>query len=126
MIGHLVRTSAYLLAICAMTTPLLAQVGTLRGTVADSSGAPLANASISVDGTGLKTTSGNQGEYTIRGVPAGNRVVRARLIGFQAASAPVTLGETDETRQDFTLVRSTVQLAPIDVVIGSRGRHTAS
>ena len=29
-------------------------------------------------------------------------------------------------RQDFTLARSTVQLAPIDVVVGSRARHTAA
>ena len=28
--------------------------------------------------------------------------------------------------QDFTLARSTVQLAPIDVVVGSRARHTAA
>ena len=112
--------------VLTLPAPLLAQSGTIRGSVADSSGAPLPNASISVDGTGLRTTSGNQGEYAIRGVPAGSRVVRARLIGFQAASAPVTVGASDETRQDFTMVRSTVQLAPIDVVIGSRGRHTAS
>jgi len=109
-----------------LPAPLLAQGGAIRGTVADSSGSPLPNASISVEGTGLRTTSGNRGEYEIRGVPAGPRVVRARLIGFQAASAPVTVVSTDETRQDFTLVRSPVELAPIDVVIGSRARHTAS
>jgi iron complex outermembrane receptor protein len=114
------------LVIGGIATPLLAQAGTLRGTVADSSGAPLSNASITIEGTGLRTTSGNQGEYEIRGVPAGTRVVRARLIGFQAASATVTVVATDETRQNFTLARSTVQLAPIDVVIGSRARHTAS
>jgi iron complex outermembrane receptor protein len=108
------------------TTPLLAQGGTLRGTVADSTGTPLSNASITIDGTGLRTTSGNQGEYEIRGVPAGQRTVRARLIGFQAANATATVAPGDAVRQDFTLARSTVQLAPIDVVIGSRGRHTAS
>jgi iron complex outermembrane receptor protein len=117
---------AYALLIAGMATPLLAQGGTLRGTVSDSSGAPLPNASITIDGSALRTTSGNGGQYEIRGVPAGTRVVRARLIGFQAASAPATVVATDETRQDFTLVRSTVQLAPIDVVIGSRARHTAS
>jgi iron complex outermembrane receptor protein len=117
---------AYALMIGGTATPLLAQAGTLRGAVADSSGTPLPNASISVEGTGLRTTSGNRGEYEIRGVPAGTRVVRARLIGFQAASAPVTIVSTDETRQDFTLARSPVELAPIDVVIGSRARHTAS
>jgi iron complex outermembrane receptor protein len=117
---------AYALVIGGTATPLLAQAGTLRGTVADSSGSPLPNASITIDGTALRTTSGNRGEYEVRGVPAGTRVVRARLIGFQAASAPVTVVPADETRHDFTLARSTVQLAPIDVVIGSRARHTAS
>ena len=126
MIRHIVRTMAYALMIGGAATPLLAQAGTLRGTVADSSGSPLSNASITVEGTGLRTTSGTRGEYEIRGVPAGQRTVRARLIGFQAASAPVTVGPGDEARRDFILARSTVQLAPIDVVIGSRARHTAA
>jgi iron complex outermembrane receptor protein len=111
--------------IACMAAPLAAQ-GTIRGTVADSSGSPLPNASISVEGTGLKATSGSQGNYEIRGVPAGTRTVRVRLIGYQAASAPVTVVDTDETRQDFTLDRSAMQLAPINVVVGSRARHTAS
>jgi iron complex outermembrane recepter protein len=126
VIRHLVRTIAYALVIGGTATPLLAQAGTLRGTVADSSGAPLPNASITIEGTALRTTSGSGGQYEVRGVPAGTRVVRARLIGFLSASAPVEVVSTDETRQDFTLVRSPVQLAPIDVVIGSRARHTAS
>ncbi|HEY0494042.1 MAG TPA: TonB-dependent receptor, partial [Candidatus Dormibacteraeota bacterium] len=106
--------------------PSLSAQGTIRGTVADSSGSPLPNASIAVEGTGLKATSGNRGEYVIRGVPAGSRMVRARLIGFQAASAPVTVVAGDAVRQDFTLGRSAVELAPIDVVVGSRARHTAA
>ena len=109
-----------------LPAPLLAQGGTIRGSVADSSGAPLPNASITIEGTALRTTSGSGGQYEVRGVPVGTRVVRARLIGFLSASAPVEVVSTDETRQDFTLVRSPVQLAPIDVVIGSRARHTAS
>jgi iron complex outermembrane receptor protein len=105
---------------------LAAQAGTIRGRVADSAGTPLANVSISVEGTGLRTTSGNTGEYAIRGVPAGTRVVRARLIGFQAGNATVTVAGGDAVRQDFTLGRSAVELAPIDVVVGSRARHTAA
>jgi iron complex outermembrane recepter protein len=105
---------------------LAAQAGIIRGSVADSSGTPLPNASIAVEGTGLRTTSGNRGEYEIRGVPGGTRIVRARLIGYRAASAPVTVVVGDAARQDFTLDRSPVQLAPIDVVVGSRARHTAA
>jgi iron complex outermembrane recepter protein len=126
VIRRIVRTVAYALSIGCTATSLMAQSGTIRGTVTDSSGSGLFNASVTVDGTGLRVTSGNQGEYEIRGVPAGQRTLRARLIGFQAASDEVTVGPGDEVRQDFTLARSTVQLAPIDVVIGSRGRHTAS
>jgi iron complex outermembrane recepter protein len=126
VIRHIVRTMAVALGLGCLATPLMAQAGTLRGTVVDSSGSPLSNASITVDGTGLRTTSGNRGDYEIRGVPDGQRTVRARLIGYQAASAPVTVTAGDEARLDFTLTRSTVQLAPIDVVIGSRARHTAA
>jgi iron complex outermembrane receptor protein len=110
----------------ALAPPLAAQSGTVRGTVSDSAGAPLPNASIAVEGTELRTTSGNQGEYELRAVPAGPHTMRARLIGYQAASARVTVVGGGEIRQDFRLARSAVQLAPIDVVVGSRARHTAA
>src|SRR4051812_7693526 len=109
-----------------MATPLAAQSGTIRGTISDSSGSPLANASLTVDGINLRTTSGAQGTYELRGVPAGRQTVRVRLIGYKAASAPVTVVATDAVRQDFALERNPVQLAPIDVVVGSRARHTAA
>ncbi|HEV2085439.1 MAG TPA: carboxypeptidase-like regulatory domain-containing protein, partial [Gemmatimonadales bacterium] len=112
--------------VLTLPAPLLAQGGAIRGSVADSSGTPLPNASITVEGTNLRTTSGSQGDYELRGVPAGRQTVRARLIGYLAASAPVTVVAGDAARQDFRLGRSAVQLAPIDVVIGSRARHTAS
>src|SRR5687767_1695205 len=109
----------------AMTAPLAAQAGTIRGTVADSAGAPLANATVAVEGTTLRAVSGAGGDYEIRGVPAGTRTVRVRLIGYRSESAQVTVADTDAAVQDFTLLRSAVQLAPIDVVVGSRARHTA-
>jgi hypothetical protein len=44
-----------------------------------------ANASISLEGTGLRTTTGANCGYEICGVPPGTYTLRARLIGFQAA-----------------------------------------
>ena len=105
--------------------PAAAQAGTIRGTVSDSAGAGLANAAVTVEGTTLRAVSGSGGGYEIRGVPAGTQTVRVRLIGYRAESAEVTVTATDATTQDFTLLRSPVQLAPIDVVVGSRARHTA-
>jgi iron complex outermembrane recepter protein len=109
-----------------LAAPLAAQSGTIRGTVTDSSGSLLPNASVTVDASGLRATTGAQGGYELRGVPAGRQTVRVRLIGYRAASAPVTVVAGDEASQDFTLGRSPVQLAPIDVVVGSRARHTAA
>ncbi|MBA3259978.1 MAG: TonB-dependent receptor, partial [Gemmatimonadales bacterium] len=49
----------------------------------------------------------------------------ARSIGHQVAEAEVAILAGEAVEQDFALVPSTVQLAPIDVVVGSRARHTA-
>ena len=110
----------------ALAAPLAAQSSTLVGTVSDSAGEGLANASVSVDGTGLRAATRAGGQYELRGVPPGSRTVRVRLIGYRSATAEVALEPGATTRQDFALSRSTVQLAPIDVVVGSRARHTAA
>jgi iron complex outermembrane receptor protein len=114
------------LLLSTVTLPLTAQSGTVRGTVSDSSGAGLANATVSVGGTDLRSTSGGLGAYEIKGVPPGAHTIRVRLIGYEAATAAVTVPPGDVVQQDFTLARSTVQLAPINVVVGSRARHTAA
>ena len=126
MVRRIVGMIAGLMLAVATAGSLAAQAGTIRGTVSDSAGGTLANAAISVEGTGLRTTSGAAGTYEIRGVPAGTHTVRARLIGYQSATVRTDVPEGDVSQQDFTLARSTVQLAPIDVVVGSRGRHTAA
>jgi iron complex outermembrane recepter protein len=116
---------AGLMLAATIAGPLAGQAGTIRGTVSDSAGAGLANASVSVEGTGLRALSGSGGNYEIRGVPSGTRRVRARLIGYQSVAGEVSVTRGEVVTRDFTLARSTVQLAPIDVVVGSRARHTA-
>jgi iron complex outermembrane receptor protein len=126
-----VRTSVvgiftYLGLAITSVAPLAAQAGTVRGAVTDSSGATLPNATVVVEGTEARAVTGGQGLYEIRGVPSGKYTMRVRLIGFQSASASVEVPAGGAVSQDFTLARSTVQLAPINVVVGSRARHTAA
>lgn len=118
--------AGFLLAVSFLPHSLLAQAGSLRGTVSDSAGATLAGATVSIDGTLLRATTASDGTYQIRGVPAGTYTVRARLIGFSSASARKTFAAGESATQDLVLSRSVVQLAPIDVVVGSRARHTAA
>ncbi|HEY6090902.1 MAG TPA: TonB-dependent receptor [Gemmatimonadales bacterium] len=103
----------------------LAQGGSIRGRVADAAGAPLARASISAEGSGLRATSDDQGRYEIRSLSAGTYTVRVRLLGYVPQSARVTVGQ-GATTQDFTMAAQAISLSPVDVVVGSRARHTAA
>ncbi len=106
--------------------PAAAQTGVIRGRVVDSLGPALPGATIILEGTQLKATSGAGGDYEMRGVPPGTHTLRVRLIGYGPVTAQVTVAPGATTEQDFTLARAPVQLAPINVVVGSRARHTAA
>ena len=126
MVTALVRSTLLAMAALAGAVPLAAQSGTVRGTVQDSAGQAVSNATVTVDGTGLRYATATSGSYEIRGVPTGTYTVRVRAIGFQAAGVQVTIAAGgDVVEQNFVLERSTVQLSPIDVVVGSRAVHSA-
>src|SRR5947208_12527004 len=114
------------LALLLPSARLAAQGGTVRGRVTDRTGAPLARVVVSIEAIGAHATSDEQGSYEIRGVPAGTRSVRARLLGYVAQVARVTVSEGEPTRLDLVLRAQPIGLAPVDVVVGSRARHTAS
>ena len=120
-------TSRLLCALMSLVAPALlhAQGATLRGTVSDTTGSPLPGATITIEGTALRGTSSTNGTYQITGVPAGSYTVRTRLIGYISTSGRVTMEAGSERTLDMRLTQSVVQLAPIDVVVGSRARHTA-
>ena len=109
-----------------MSVPALAQGGTIRGRVADTSGTPVADALVWVEATALRAMTSTNGDYTISGVPAGPVVVRVRRIGYvdiaPAARVTVIAGET--AQHNFTLRSVANTLAPI--VVGSRATHTAA
>lgn len=107
-------------------TTLTAQAATIRGRVVDSTGKTLAGVVVAVDGTTLRTVSTAQGSYQIRGLESGNYTVRARLIGYRPATALVSVGRDAVVDHDFTLTKTPIQLAAVDVVVGSRARHSAA
>ena len=120
------RAENFLVAVLSLLpSVVLAQGGVIRGRVADVAGAPLARATISADAPGLRATSDEQGRYEIRGVAPGVYLVRARLLGYQPKTARVSV-EQIAVVQDFVLTEQPISLSPVDVVVGSRARHTAA
>ncbi len=103
-----------------------AQVGTLEGKVTDSTGTVLVGAVLTIDGTGLRTTTTGRGRYTLGGVPTGRQMLRIRALGFAPESLQVTVTASAVANVDVVMTRSAYQLAPVQTLIGSRARHAAA
>ncbi len=65
--------------------------GGITGTVQDSQGSALIGARIVVQPTGRETATGNQGQFRISDLPAGQYTLTASYVGFTAYSTSVTL-----------------------------------
>ncbi len=104
----------------------MAQTAVIRGRVADSSGAPVVRATISVQGRVVRGTTSDSGTYELRGIPAGTWTVAVRALGYRSDTARVTVAAGVATVQDFTLQALAVSLSAIDVVVGSHARHVAA
>lgn len=130
MRGSTIRRTGHLIAVLGLVAggagTVAAQSGSIQGRVADSTGAVIVGALLTVDGTGVRTTSTARGRYSLGGVPAGARRVRVRALGFAPESLDVTVTPDRVSEVDIVLDRSAYQLSPVQTVIGSRARHTAA
>jgi len=102
--------------------PLAAQAtGTVRGRVTETGGQqPIAEAQVTIAGTTLGGITNAAGEYVITNVPAGERTLRVRRIGFESGQRTVTVPSGAPVEASFTLARSATQLSEI-VVTGTTG-----
>src|SRR6266851_6597817 len=103
--------------------PLRAQQNaTVQGTITDAaSGAPIADARITIVGTLLQSTTNVLGNYRIAGIVPGNVTLQVRRIGYKTLSTPLTLAEGQEFAGNYALTASVMQLEEI-VVTGTAGR----
>jgi len=95
---------------------------TLNGRVTSDAGVPLANASVFIDALGAGTLTRDDGRYSFA-VPAARAqgqavTLTARLIGYKAASTPVTLTPGSTVSHDFVLAANPLRLGEV-VVTGS-------
>lgn len=96
-----------------------ADSGTVSGQVTErTSGAPIAGATVTIDGTGHSAATGADGRYRIGAVPPGTYLVRARYIGYTSASTQVTVEAGQEVTVDLALERSAQELNQL-VVTGT-------
>lgn len=90
----------------SLTTDAAADAPAILGTVTDTSGTPLSNAMIVLAELGLATSSNATGNFTLRGVAAGEYHLSVSLLGFAPGHAVVVVPS------DGADVRVTVKLTP--------------
>jgi TonB-linked SusC/RagA family outer membrane protein len=104
--------------------PALAQqTGTVTGTVLDlANNQAVPGVNVVIQGTTLGSTTDTDGHYTITGVPAGERVIRASFIGYTTAEQRVTVRAGATVTANFAL-QVGVQLE--DIVVTALGIERA-
>jgi iron complex outermembrane recepter protein len=110
---------AMLLLALAMPQPLLAQTGSVGGTVRAADGMALRGVQVVVEGTDRVTSSTTEGHFLLVGVPVGTYVVTASSIGYMAVSREVEVRADRVTRLEITLSTRAVELGGI-TVLGTR------
>jgi TonB-linked SusC/RagA family outer membrane protein len=95
-----------------------ANSGTVTGTVKDAvSGTPLAGAAVRVGTSQLGTQTGDDGKYTIRGVPVGAVQLQINRIGYEAKKVPATITAGGTTTVDVSLSQAAFSLSEVVVTV---------
>ncbi|MBA3403801.1 MAG: carboxypeptidase regulatory-like domain-containing protein, partial [Gemmatimonadaceae bacterium] len=105
-----------------------AATGRITGIAVDSANnRPLVGVQVTVSGTRLGAVTGDDGRYTISGVPAGRYTIGARRLGFRAVSAPgVTVAAGGTVTADLRLdavgltLEAVVTTGVVDPTSGTR------
>ena len=121
-----VRRGALFLALAALfpfTLAAQANTGTVSGRVTDAAGGHgVPGVQVTVSGTRVGAITGTNGEYTLNGVPSGERTLTIRRIGYQPTTQIVTVVPGASATADVALNVSAVNLS--EVVVTGTGTAT--
>jgi hypothetical protein len=116
-------TVAVLLGVAATCIASQALATEVRGHLQqENSGQPVANARVSLDGTGYTATADKEGNFVFANVPAGNYTVSVSQAGFAITRSPLTVGSSGPA----TVTISLKKVAELKGLIVAANRYDAS
>jgi iron complex outermembrane receptor protein len=118
-----IKSLAFLLICFFITAKAMSQVATLRGTVKDANGLPLAGASVILDGTKRGTVTDASGNYELKAAP-GTYTLVISYVGVVTQRKQVTATANDVSENNFEMQNSG-DLNRV-VVVGSRSAANRS
>lgn len=96
------------------------------GTVSDTLGVPLANATVLVAEVGRATTTNAEGKFTLRGLPAGEYHLNVTRIGYAPGHAVVRVPpEGDDVKVSVRLTPTALRLSSVVVSASPTGTETS-
>jgi hypothetical protein len=104
-----------LIALVLASQVVRAQEGTLRGVVADSTGAPIVNADVGIVSLHKLTHTDERGRFSFEKIPVGAVDVSIRRLGYTPQTIHATVSNTLEFSFNVTLVAQPAMLDPLDV-----------
>jgi hypothetical protein len=88
----------------------------VTGRVTDAtSGAPVANVEVTLEGTVIRTLTDAEGRYWLVNVPPGPQTVRTRRIGYASNRIPISVPLTGTITQDIPIAASALMVEGITV-----------
>jgi TonB-linked SusC/RagA family outer membrane protein len=118
-----VSRRSFLVSLLSVSATVASAQGTVSGTITNTTGQPIADATILVLGTSVSTTSGQDGKYILRRVPAGTAELRAIRVGFQESKRSVRVLDGQTATLDFQMSVAVVQMQPIVVTATGEQRR---
>lgn len=115
----LLRSASLLFVLLLAVQSAFAQTSTVKGSVKDANGTPLAGASVTVEGQKGGTITDANGNFTLR-VQPGSLTLLVSYVGQGEQRVPVTVNAGETVTQDVSLTGIT-DLSGV-VVVGSRSR----
>ncbi|MBS1910766.1 MAG: TonB-dependent receptor [Bacteroidetes bacterium] len=98
-----------------MSSTVHAQNGAVEGSVRDDHGEALVGVTVQIDETRLGAVTRKDGSFLIENVPAGDRTLVARAVGYEMVRTRVPIRAGDRTHADVVLKESAVKMQGVEV-----------
>ena len=109
-----------------MSTLAFSQAVTVKGLVKDSGNKkPLVGANVYITGTGMGTSTSDEGRYNIANVSPGTYTLKASYIGYESEEMEIIVTAGEELEQDFELNYVTIEGKTVEVTAQARGQMDA-
>ena len=95
-----------LLLLALFPSAIIAQSGTITGTLTDQNGTHLVGANIQISGTEKGTITGAEGNFILEDIPAGKITLRLSYIGYTPEKKTIDIAEGEEHTIDVSLEQS--------------------